>query len=61
MITLFDKLSRWIRNRLRMVLLRRLRRKVRQNRKTLLPSYYTFTNSFFMEMGLITPNDLLRP
>lgn len=59
--TLFDKLSRWIRNRLRMVLLRRRRRKVRQNRKTLLPSYYTYTNSFFVKMGLITPNDLLRP
>jgi group II intron reverse transcriptase/maturase len=57
--TLFKKLSRWIRIRLRMVFLRRRYRKVRQNRGTLLPSYYTYTNSFFMELGLITPEELL--
>lgn len=57
--TLFKKLSRWIRIRMRMVFLRRRYRKVRLNRGTLLPSYYTYTNSFFMELGLITPEELL--
>ena len=51
---LFRRLSRWIRNRIRLILGRRRKWKVRYNRRWLNTLYRVYTNSDLRKLGLIT-------
>jgi group II intron reverse transcriptase/maturase len=57
--TLFKRLSRWIRIRIRLILGRRRHWKVRYNRRWLSALYGVYPNSFLMKMGFITLDGLL--
>jgi RNA-directed DNA polymerase len=57
--SLFAKLSRWIRERIRMNLGARRKTKPRYNRRWLWKLRMLYPNTVLREMGLITPEDLL--